>query len=518
MLADYKTRGIQLRSSESLLLMSNREAHQNYEQLQEVLGEQKNTPYEKVKDQLDSFFKATEETKRLLHQKIYREVRQLTDTIKNITETRAIVVLSYKDDIVKRLELLRAYILDELQLERKEERRLWKDKNVRERKYARILFKEGKIKHEERKDIHQIRSLDDAEEQANTELAAEVEDNIKRLTENKERIEELDHMAKSIITYLDIKREELETLEQIRIDNELRQSRVLRWTRKNLRKEAKQQFKEDHRTLSKDNRKHIKQLIKAEKKILKNLQMSQKSQRRAAKALVAIMLATTSIAGNQQNPQFQQSIVEEHDIDTYVKSFYELKFQTMMEKDKEKIRAICQQTNIPKEVFLACIFVEDIRMSSMSGEKVFGSVANFKTAVRKHLPNKALEILGHNPNPEEGESAYGMAHSATGKNARTYLLSLDSLDQGTKAVINYEKPILNSQLELLTYSIKGILEYWKRAGFDLLSHNFSTTRTFGDRVALSKLSTHYTCMLPQEYKSREKAKSDLLDSIISPKM
>ena len=179
---------------------------------------------------------------------------------------------------------------------------------------------------------------------------------------------------------------------------------------------------------------------------------------------------------------------------------YSEQWYGMIRADVPAIKDLARKTRVPGEAILGAIFVEDIRFFSPDWASAI-SYTFFKASLRRALPNGVLTRLGHNPNPPPNRSFYGIVWDSTFNGALQYLLSLPDLDKGTKQLISTRtiavefwgddngpsrtRPSYSfSTIERMAIVLKANLEYWTRAGYDILSYKFDRVRTLGERIGV----------------------------------
>ena len=180
---------------------------------------------------------------------------------------------------------------------------------------------------------------------------------------------------------------------------------------------------------------------------------------------------------------------------------YSKQWRAMIGDDVPEIKEVARKTRVPAEAILASILVEDIRFFSPDWSSAF-SYTFFKARLRKTVPDNVLVQLGHNPNPPPNRSFYGIVWDSTLVNAVQYLSSLPALDRGTRDLISSRTMVVDfwddndrsspkskhsynfSTIERIAIVLKAQMEYWDRAGHDILSSTFRSVSTFGERIGV----------------------------------
>jgi len=183
-------------------------------------------------------------------------------------------------------------------------------------------------------------------------------------------------------------------------------------------------------------------------------------------------------------------LISDKDLEGVIDKYVQSKWVSMIREDIPEIKKISEEMNVPAEAILSAILVEDIRSYAPdSTSKLTSSYA--KCMLRRMIPNSILNAAGHNSNPEEGKSAYGMIWPTSLEGAVDYLKSLKDVDHKTKQILSKNMDSF-SEIESVALVIKAHNEYWKRKGYDLFKHNFKTITSFGERIGvLETLNSMY---------------------------
>lgn len=177
-----------------------------------------------------------------------------------------------------------------------------------------------------------------------------------------------------------------------------------------------------------------------------------------------------------------------------IEKFCEEVFFKIHQETKEDILKMAEETGIPKEAILSVILVEDIRYYIVSNPRF--AIKNPKSFLRRILPDAVLEAVGHKANPEAGKSHLGLIHRFNLYGNIIYLKSLGTLDTNTLKLLGkvslpeeIDDPSFISveglnNIEEICITLKAQIEFWKRNGFDIFSHDFKNINTFGERIGL----------------------------------
>ena len=163
----------------------------------------------------------------------------------------------------------------------------------------------------------------------------------------------------------------------------------------------------------------------------------------------------------------------------------------MIRDDIPEINSVSKATGVPAEAMLSAIFVEDIRTFAPEYKDI-KSWSYIKSTIRQHMPDRLLIMLGHLPNPKQGDSAYGMIHEEAIGGAVRYLKTIEGLNDGTKSLIsrvsseNQDYQIFDSfsGVERAALVLKAHMIFWDKSGYNLFDFDFETIDSFGERVGV----------------------------------